>query len=450
MGHLAAFYFARYPRLQLQRSVQETGSFIGLLLILYAVFAYSKETPFPSAYALAPTLGAALIILCTTPSTLVGRVLTTKAFVGIGLISYSAYLWHQPLFAFARNRSFTDLPTWAYLGLTIISMFLAYLTWRYIEVPARVKEVVSRRKLILACGLLTVGFVLVGFAGHLTNGTYGNQEAQTKLITLEDRLRVNHGLDPDCEGVFTTSPKCRTSDDPEIMVWGDSYAMHLVAGLKASARDPKIIQTTVSVCGPFFDIAPLNEKYVRTWAEECLRSNAKVLELLSKTSSIKYVVLSSPFSQYVSDKAMVLTKDGTVLNGAEVSRDYMRETINKILALGKVPIVFSPTPQNGSNIGKCLMKAEKFSKDSAVCDFSFGEAKKRQEPVWKFLNDISSFVKVIYLHDEICSGGACRASMGDVWIYRDSGHLSHEGSALLGTQMRFYDLVVRSEKQEAK
>jgi peptidoglycan/LPS O-acetylase OafA/YrhL len=83
IGALVAFYFARYQKLQLQKPLQEAFSLIGLTLILYAVFAYSKATPFPSAYALVPTLGTALIILCTTPSTIVGRILASKGFVGV-------------------------------------------------------------------------------------------------------------------------------------------------------------------------------------------------------------------------------------------------------------------------------------------------------------------------------------------------------------------------------
>ncbi len=99
----------------------------GLGLILFAVFAFDETVPFPSVYALVPVLGSVLIILFAAPLTRVARVLSFKPFVGIGLISYSAYLWHQPLFAFARIRSPQE-PAMAWMMvLSVVTLGLAYL-----------------------------------------------------------------------------------------------------------------------------------------------------------------------------------------------------------------------------------------------------------------------------------------------------------------------------------
>lgn len=80
-------------------------SALGFAMIVFAIFGYDATTPFPSVYALLPVVGTALIILFAAEGTWVARLLSLRMFVGIGLISYSAYLWHQPLFAFARLRS---------------------------------------------------------------------------------------------------------------------------------------------------------------------------------------------------------------------------------------------------------------------------------------------------------------------------------------------------------
>lgn len=124
-------------------SLHEAAAWIGLALIAYAIFAFDKQTPFPSLYALVPTAGAGLIILFATPRTTVGKLLSGKLAVGIGLISYSAYLWHQPLLAFERISSLEE-PGGLRTALSVAATFvLAFITWRFVEGPFRNKQRVS-------------------------------------------------------------------------------------------------------------------------------------------------------------------------------------------------------------------------------------------------------------------------------------------------------------------
>jgi peptidoglycan/LPS O-acetylase OafA/YrhL len=441
IGAFIAFYLLSKKVVSVSETTKQIASTLGLALILYAVFTFSEKTPFPSLYALVPTIGTALIILFTAPNTFVGRVLGTKAFVGIGLISYSAYLWHQPLFAFARHRSLGEVSEVYFLLLAIAALMLAYVSWRFVEVPFRDKHIFTRNQIATMAISFSTIFVVIGLVGHLTNGEFGRSDETIRLSAIEDRLRLNHGLNEDCEGAFTLSENCRMSDEQTVLVWGDSYAMHLVQGLIASNPDLNIIQTTISVCGPFFDIAPLTGKYGKAWGRKCIESNDHVYKLLQNSPNIRYVVMSSSFIQYVGDEANVLTRDGDVLNGTDVSYDYMNKTLSRIKALGKIPVIFSPTPKNGHNIGRCLIKAEQFGKDSSVCDFELEEAKIKQNPVYNFLEKISNISSVVMLHEGICIEGKCKSSINNIIIYRDSGHLSHEGSALIGKRMSFYGLL---------
>jgi len=149
------------------------ASLVGLLLIICSVFLFDKQTPFPSVYTLMPTLGTAMIILFGTPSTLVGRVLAHRGLVGIGLISYSAYLWHYPLFAFARIRSLNTPDTWVFAALAVAAIALAYPTWRYVERPFRDRTRISRRTIVASAALLSAAMIGAGLAGHINKGFAG-------------------------------------------------------------------------------------------------------------------------------------------------------------------------------------------------------------------------------------------------------------------------------------
>ena len=92
------------------------------------VLTFSRHTPFPGLYGLVPTMGTALVILFATPDTIVGRALGSAPLVGMGLISYSAYLWHQPLFAFARHATIDEPADSLLLWLTLLTVVLAWPT----------------------------------------------------------------------------------------------------------------------------------------------------------------------------------------------------------------------------------------------------------------------------------------------------------------------------------
>lgn len=170
VGALVAFYFSKNNKQELGSGVQQVGSIIGLALLALAIFVFDKNTPFPSTYTLIPTIGTALIIICGTERTLVGKLLGSKVFVGIGLISYSAYLWHQPLFAFTKHRVLGE-PSGLLLGaLAVAAIVLAYFSWKYVETPFRNKQRFSRKRIFLYGAVGTLFFGSFGLFGHLSKG----------------------------------------------------------------------------------------------------------------------------------------------------------------------------------------------------------------------------------------------------------------------------------------
>ncbi len=196
IGAGIAFYFLyrteAMRRLLSHKLLDEILAAIGLLMIGYAVFAYDKNTPFPSTYALVPTIGAGLIIVFSSSRTTVGKLLSTEPMVAVGLISYSAYLWHQPMFAFIRHMSFQKPSALTFLGLIILTFLCSFLSWKFVEKPFRTKSKVSLNKIYqfsVAGSLLFIGF---GVAGHVTDGY--KQRSWYKNQNIKDYQQDNRIL----------------------------------------------------------------------------------------------------------------------------------------------------------------------------------------------------------------------------------------------------------------
>ena len=168
IGSLVAFYL--FYNEQPRGTIRHPASIIGIGLILLSIFVLDRTLPFPSLYALAPTIGTALIILFATSGTLVNKLLSQRLFVGIGLISYSAYLWHQPIFVFARIRGMDEPETGLIFLLSSFAILLAYLSWRFIELPFRDRSRFTRKQVFSASFIVSLIFIGVGVAFIISDG----------------------------------------------------------------------------------------------------------------------------------------------------------------------------------------------------------------------------------------------------------------------------------------
>ena len=113
---------------------------IGLILISHSIIFFDNDIFHPSFFTLSPIIGVCLIIWFSNKDELITKVLSTKLFVGIGLISYSLYLWHYPIFAFNRMSGFAQESLFKQLLLGIIILILSIISYVLVERPARNKK----------------------------------------------------------------------------------------------------------------------------------------------------------------------------------------------------------------------------------------------------------------------------------------------------------------------
>jgi peptidoglycan/LPS O-acetylase OafA/YrhL len=299
LGALVAVWLDGRPGLQAPRAAAELAGVAGLLLILYGVFAYGKSTPFPGVYALAPTLGAALVILFARPHTLAGRLLASKPFVGVGLISYSAYLWHQPLFAFARHRSLGAPGAGVYAALIAAAFLLALASWRFVERPFRQPGRVSRRGVFAFAALGTAAFLALGLAGHFGRSSLARPLLPAAITqTFERPSRAAACFDKE---FAHTRPDwlCRLGDGaarPSFVLVGDSHALSLLDLFDGAAKSIGAagVFAGASGCPPLLGIYALRGDQ---GAHNCHALNARVAAYV-KAAGIKRVVLVGRWSYY--------------------------------------------------------------------------------------------------------------------------------------------------------
>ena len=303
IGVLVALYFNKKSDmsdlLTSNKIFNELFGFIGLALICYSIIIFDKTIPFPSLYALVPTIGAALIIIFSSTDTFIGRFLSLKGFVGIGIISYSAYLWHQPLLAFGRYRIIGEAGNIQLFILSLASLFIAYLSWRFIETPFRDINRIGKRNVYIFAISITIILGVFGFFS-------------SKYIKLPVENNFTAGR---CN---TNSGDCyRLSDsDYSIALWGDSYADSFAKQLGSTLNSSDItlnlyIKLSCPSIWPSFRNA--DKQLGVNFSKECDQHNRDSFNEIIMNKP-KYVVLSNAYEWY--------------LNGLDIDGGYLLANIN--------------------------------------------------------------------------------------------------------------------------
>ena len=277
-------------------SANQFLSFCGLMMIGYSIFVFDDRTPFPSLFALVPTLGTGLVILCAVPKTFVYKLLSQKLMVGCGLISYSAYLWHQPLLSFARHKLFevSDLLT---IILCFIAILLAWFSWYFIEKPFRNKKKFPRNKIFAGSIIGASLFILIGLSLYTTNG-FEKRANFSKELHSSFEFKI-----PACREVFVTGLKgqlgCKLGVEKEsvdFILFGDSHIPPLASLVERLAikNGLSILYSSNTGCLPFLDTYLLRKDRKTT---SCYDVNKQILKFATE-ESVKGIILAARWAFY--------------------------------------------------------------------------------------------------------------------------------------------------------
>ncbi|MGC4059917.1 MAG: acyltransferase family protein [Aquabacterium sp.] len=355
----------------------------------------------------------------------------------IGDQSYSLYLVHWPLIALAKSVWLEGVPMGVSLGLLLVSVVIAQVS--YTQIEQRFRHIDAPRPLAMRMLWLLIPLAIAsGWLWHRLHPEHAPTD-------WAQALRPNYGFSPNCdqETDFKAKPACTNARRPRTMIWGDSYAMHLVPAFLASAPPGGIVQATRSACAPILSMARQVPTDPDDRAASCLAFNQSVLDYLAHAPHIEYVVLSARWPYFFEDP--VVGAQGQPLRPTpDALAQALQDTIAALQRRHKKVVLVAPPASLGPkvNLGLCAERKAlglPVVMTSAHNDCSFARElyRQRQQATLGMLTALThqADINVISLDDVTCDGGRCNAMAGPVAIYRDNGHLSIDGARLLGERL---------------
>ena len=440
-------------------------SFLGLALIVFSVLFFDSSIGFPGIWTLIPTIGAALILLNRDHNSLAYKVLEIKPLVYVGLFSYSAYLWHQPIFAFARYKDPSELSFITIVSLIVITLILSYFSYRYIEEPFRNEYKISNRSFVML--LTTAIFCLLCF-GIFGLGGYGerfDKELNSRISPTATDFDVSCNLTKAFNSSFIKLCIFGKEDSKtSLVLYGDSHSHVLFSDLSTALKNSNIkgiyIENSACLLPNIFD------SRVKFSEKDCLNSTTHLYGLLSKIKP-DYIILiirwsyrlypipsyidslgfdnqEGGYDRFLDSGFNYSIKDGSKRFDGDLKRhaiydflNHLRENTNKLL------LVY-PIPEAGWNIPRLnFFSYVNNGKINEILSTSHDAFNKRNLFVNQTLDNYGEFSNLIRIKPEhlFCDSFVskrCVVQLDHNPLYYDDNHLSRVGASMLVNSMLPY------------
>lgn len=431
----------------------------GLLLTLASITVIPDPSGWPGVWTLIPVVGASLVLLFGDQASAARRLLSLPPMVWLGAISYSAYLWHQPILGFlaiSDNDLRGPLQTAAFLCATLA---LACTSWRFIEQPFRHQKLPPRFAQWMMAGM-AVAIATFAVAAHVSNGFPQR---------LPEKLQVMVGSDLDkqlgyrnCIGARRSFEKIQpekacvlgAGEPASIAIWGDSHAAVLGGPLAArlATHGLSVRMLTMAGCSPVLQwIHTKKPEYVI-----CQDHNRRMYDYLLKDTDIKVVILHAYWNDGIqrndydngigdrkSDAGHVINLGDDEDEPDEVRYSHLAESlqteVQTLKAAGKQVIVVGPVPEPGFNVLDRL--AKQYWTDGRLQQPLTIPAKAALDyaaPARRILMGAASKTGAIWIDPAplFCSeGGDCALTTTDKSLYFDDNHLAIIGVERLVPQL---------------
>ena len=407
---------------------------IGFILIAHAILFFDDEMSHPSIHTFSPILGVCIIIWFSYKDEIITKILSTKLFVGIGLISYSLYLWHYPIFAFAKISEFTQGSLFKKLLLGIIIILLSTLSYYFIERPFRNR--LNKFKSIFIIIIISISFLFFFNLYVIQEKGFKNRMPPIILNSFSES-NLNCEVGKTC--------KFNTTSNKIVYLIGDSHMDKLLEDLKNKVvkKNYQFKSNILGGCAYFrgFNLVNLknskitdcNEKYFEKIENQILQNENSIL------------VFGGYFPLYLLDwrnSFIPVGKYNTLKNS-------FKNEMLKFSKTNKIILVY-PTPEAGQNPNQVILNQwvkQRFSKKFYLQNFniSYEVFKNRTKSSFELLDSIKGKdIYRVYPHTLFCDTNIknrCVTHDDKNTFYSDDNHLSSKGAEMVN------DLIMQEIKK---
>ena len=404
---------------------REAVSFLALIALVGSLVLLTEHDPLPGVLSLVPVGATVALLWSSGPETLAYRVLTLKPLVTVGLMSYSIYLWHQPLFVLARHATRSDLGAPLAAILVGVTVALSSITYRFVERPFRRKYWLSRQRIFLLGAILSAGFLAFGAAAQVSGGNLPGKadaaarEAQLALMTEPPTPprpgSPCHWQDWTAIEPFLADWNCRAGSDPDLlpldgMVVGDSHADVFAGALLRNGLS--VSRVSGNGCSI---LRPDDASYPKCTA---------ILDLAIEEVKKKGIGTAYLVNYYQENELTELF--------LQLSIDFWLQYVDEVVLIAPVP-EFPTAHATYVNSGEIELTAD-FSK----ADQFMSIVRDMEMPSSVIVIDTARLLCGVERH--------CRFIEGADVLWLDADHLSGQGARRLGTAMLEEGLIKRDER----
>lgn len=430
--------------------VARYASAVGLTLIVGSIAFLDKSVPFPGVAAFPACAGAALVIYGGASSEGIAvRCLSWRPLVFIGLISYSLYLWHWPVFSYMHIVRGEVGIEGAVFGV-LLSLALAVLSWRFIERPFR-GDLLGRMasRTIIWGGAVPV-MVAVLIASIVVDKSGMPERLPKEAVEYGKLVR---GFDPIYEACQNKEEfafdahlvDCvfgARGDGIDFLVYGDSHAQHLVPGLNLQAREAGLTGGIIAEggCPPMWrdELRMLSRGKV---SQKCSRVRRAFHRALEEFESVKFVLIAARWDLYALNRSAKKGGSGVFLEGrrgrstsVEVMENDLDALLTGLRKRGIKSALMGQVVPLGWPGQSCVRQALIHGGDLSACRPARVEVLQRLSggrALGQRIARTNDDVVWIDPYDAMCSDLGCLTRWGSITGYRDDDHLNPRGSRAL-------------------